>query len=371
MTCMKKIMITLVLTVFCAVICTMLFLRTERFGKYPSDSRLLKIEQSPNYKNGSFQNISPTPMLTEGVGYFKIFYEFIFSSKPKEPSKPLPSVKTDLKALNPHQNVLIWMGHSSYFLQVNGKKMLVDPVLSGNASPLSFTTKAYPGSDIYTPDDIPELDYLFLTHDHWDHMDYKTLKKLNPKTRKVVTGLGNGAHLEHWGFSADKIIEGDWFSSFKFSDEIELILTPARHFSGRGFKRNKTLWTSFVLISPDLKLFLGGDSGYGPHFKDIGEKYGPFDMAILENGQYDINWKYIHMLPGEQIQAANDLKAKAIFPVHSGKFTLANHHWNEPLNRITEMSSNTGLRVVTPMIGEILYLNNSLQQFSNWWDTEK
>ena len=349
----------------------MLFLRTERFGKFPSGNRLLKIEQSPNYKNGSFQNLNFTPMLSEGVSYFKVFYKFIFSAKPKEPSDILPSIKTDLKSINPNENILIWMGHSSYFMQIEGKKMLVDPVLSGNASPLSFTTKAYPGSDIYTTDDIPEIDYLFLTHDHWDHMDYKTLKKLNPKVKKVVTGLGNGAHLEHWGFSRDKIIEGDWYSSFKFSDEIEIHLTPARHFSGRGFTRNKTLWTSFALITPNIRIFLGGDSGYDTHFKEIGDKYGPFDMAILENGQYDINWKYIHTLPGEQAQAANDLNAKAVFPVHNGKFTLANHDWNEPLKKINEMSSKTGIKVNTPMIGEKLNLTDSLQKFSKWWNFEK
>ena len=364
-------MIILAFTIIIIVIGTLLFLRTERFGKAPSGKRLGKLEQSPNYKNGSFQNLNSTPMLTEGAGYFKVLYKFIFSSKPKKPSTVLPSIKTDLKAINPNENVLIWMGHSSYYMQIEGKKMLVDPVLSGKASPLSFTTKAYPGSDIYTTDEIPEIDYLFLTHDHWDHMDYRTLIKLNPKIKKVVTGLGNGAHLEHWGFSADKIIEGDWYSSFKFSDDIKVHLTPARHFSGRGFNRNKTLWTSFALITPNFKLFLGGDSGYDTHFKEIGEKYGPFDMAVLENGQYDINWKYIHMLPGEQIKAANDLNAKRVFPVHCGKFTLANHDWNEPLKKITEMSSKTGIKVMTPMIGEKLYFDHSLQQFGNWWDFEK
>ncbi len=346
---------------------TLLFLNTERFGKHPTGSRLLKIEQSPNYKNGSFQNLKHTPMLTEGVGYGKVMYEFIFSTKPKEPANKIPSVKTDLKKLGAEENVLIWMGHSSYFMQVDGKKILVDPVFSGNASPLSFTTKAFKGTDIYTTDEIPEIDYLFLTHDHWDHMDYKTLKKLKPKIKNVITGLGNGAHLEHWGFSSNKILEGDWFDSFSLDDNLTVHITPARHFSGRGFKRNQTLWASFVLKTNNYSLFIGGDSGYGSHLKEIGEKFGPFDLAILENGQYNKNWKYIHMLPGEQLIAATDLKAKVVLPVHSGKFTLANHDWDEPLKKITESALHSDLRIITPMIGEKVILNDNTQKFSLWW----
>ena len=346
---------------------TLIFLNTERFGKHPSGERLLKIEQSPNYKNGSFQNLNYTPMLTEGIGYGKVMYEFFFSSKPKVLSGILPSVKTDLKALRPEENVLIWMGHSSYFMQLDGKKILVDPVLSGNASPLSFTTKAYKGSDIYTTDDFPEIDYLFISHDHWDHMDYKTLKKLKTKTKYFITGLGNGAHLEHWGINSEKIIEGDWYEGFSLDDGFEAHVTPARHFSGRGFTRAKTLWASFVLKTPSFNIYIGGDSGYDTHFKIIGEKYGPFDLAILENGQYDEKWKYIHMLPGEQFVAANDLNAKSILPVHSGKFTLANHDWNEPFDRITDTAINYNTKVITPKIGEQVLLNDTLKRFEYWW----
>ena len=180
MALIKKIMVGLLIIIITVGVGTLLFLNTERFGKHPSGERLSKVKQSPNYKNGNFQNLNNTPMLAEGVGFGKVMYEFLFLSKPKEPSKNIPSVKTNLKALNPNENVLIWMGHSSYFMQLDGKKILVDPVLSGNASPLSFTTKAYSGTDIYTTDDMPEIDYLFLSHDHWDHMDYNTLKKLKP-----------------------------------------------------------------------------------------------------------------------------------------------------------------------------------------------
>jgi len=347
---------------------TLLFLNTERFGKHPSGERLKRIERSPNYKNGGFQNLNNTPMLSEGVSYSKVMYEFLFTSKPKEPSQSIPTQKTDLKSLHPNEDVLIWMGHSSYFMQLDGKRILVDPVLSGNASPLSFTTKAYKGSDIYTTDDIPEIDYLFLTHDHWDHMDYTTLKRLIPKTKKVITGLGNGAHLEYWGFSSHRILEGDWYDSFTFEDGWEIKVTPARHFSGRGFKRAKTLWASFVLKSTHHTIYIGGDSGYDTHFKDIGEKWGPFDLAILENGQYDEKWKYIHMLPGEQIKAATDLNTKMLLPVHSGKFTLANHDWDEPFTTIIEESKSSNITIITPMIGEQVNLNDSLPHFKTWWN---
>ncbi|OBQ56744.1 MBL fold metallo-hydrolase [Tamlana sp. s12] len=346
---------------------TLWFLNTERFGKHPSGERLARIKQSPNYKNGSFQNLNDTPMLSEGVRYSTVLSEFLFSSKPKEPTE-IPSVKTDLKSLNADEAVLIWMGHSSYFIQIDGKKILVDPVFSGNASPLSFTTKAYKGTDVYTAEDIPDIDYLFLSHDHWDHMDYRTLKQLQPKIKTVITGLGNGAHLEHWGYKPEIIVEGGWNDLVVNENGFEIYMTPARHFSGRGLKRAQTLWASFVLKTPSSNIYIGGDSGYYTHFKTIGEQYGPFDLVILENGQYDKNWKYIHMLPGEQLVAATDLQAKSILPVHTAKFTLANHAWNEPLEKMVEAAKNKNIRVITPLIGQQVNLTDSLQTFKLWWD---
>ena len=371
MALIKNIMVGLLFISIAIGIGTFLFLNTERFGKHPSGERLLRIQKSSNYKNGSFQNQSITPMLTEGVSYSKVLYEFFFSEKPKEPSQRIPSIKTDLKTLDPYENILVWMGHSSYYMQLDGKKILVDPVLCGNASPLSFTTKAYDGTDMYTTDDIPEIDYLFLSHDHWDHMDYKTLKKLRPKIKNVITGLGNGAHLEYWGFDPEIILEGDWYDSVYNANGFEIHITPARHFSGRGFTRAKTLWASFVLKSPTTTIYIGGDSGYDTHFKTIGEMFGPFELAILENGQYDEKWKYIHMLPGEQLMAATDLNAKKVLPVHAAKFTLANHDWEEPLNKITEAASQSSIPVITPMIGEQVVINDSIQEFKHWWNQKQ
>lgn len=344
-------------------------MKLPMFGKEPSGQRLKRIQQSPHYRDGSFQNLRPTPALTEGVTYSAILKEFFLKDKSKaKPGIAIPSQKTNLKDLKPEENVLIWFGHSSYFMQVDGKRILVDPVLSGAASPVAFTTRAFEGSDIYTPEEFPEIDYLFISHDHWDHLDHKTIVKLKPRIRKIICGLGTGEHFEHWGFQTDNIIEADWKERLILEDGFEVHTIPSRHFSGRGFKRNKALWLSFVLQTPSLKLFLGGDSGYDTHFQDAGKEHGPFDLAILENGQYDKNWKYIHMKPEEVLMAAKDLGTKQLFPVHSGKFSLANHDWDEPLRRIDVLSKQKGISIITPRIGQKVLLVSKEQIFGNWWE---
>jgi L-ascorbate metabolism protein UlaG (beta-lactamase superfamily) len=252
-------------------------------------------------------------------------------------------------------------------MQIDGKRFLVDPVFSGNASPLPGTTKAFNGTDRYTADDIPAIDYLFISHDHYDHLDYETLLALKGKIKKVICGLGVGAHFEYWGYSPDKIIEKDWHEKVELDRGFIAYCEPARHFSGRSFSRNNTLWASYVLQTPTMKIYIGGDSGYDTHFADIGNKYGPFDLAILENGQYDLAWKYIHCLPEEVLKAAQGLKAKRLFPVHSSKFGLANHPWDEPLVKITELNKSINIPLVTPIIGEVVNLKDTNQQFKQWW----
>ena len=344
------------------------FLQQEQFGKRPTGMRLELIKNSPNYKNNAFQNLNHTPSLTEGVSMLSVLKEFLFKKNEfKKPSQAIPTVKTDLLNLKPTENVVVWFGHSSYFIQTDGKKILVDPVLSGSVSPLSFTNKAFDGTTIYTAADFPEIDYLFISHDHWDHLDYKTIMELKPKIKVVICGLGTGEHFEHWGFDTDLIIEKDWNETIVLEDGFEVHTVPARHFSGRSFIRNKALWMSFVLKTPSSKLFLGGDSGYDSHFAEIGKQFGPFDLAFLENGQYDKSWKYIHMQPLEVLQAASDLKAKALFPVHSSKFVLANHNWNEPLSKITELAKTTEIKLITPLIGEKTSLNAE-KTFPKWWE---
>ncbi|MBC7774764.1 MAG: MBL fold metallo-hydrolase [Phycisphaerae bacterium] len=344
------------------------YVQLPKFGKTPSGERFERAKKSPNFRDGKFQNLSHTPDLTEGVGYFEVIRKFLFAEKERtKPTSPFPTVKTDLHTLHQDENVLVWFGHSSYFMQIDGKRMLVDPVLSGAASPFRFTTPSFKGTDVYTAADIPEIDFLFISHDHWDHLDHQTILLLKPKIGQVICGLGTGAHCERWGYDASKIIEKDWNETIPLGEGFVVHTTSARHFSGRSFVRNKALWTSFVLQTPSKRIFMGGDSGYGTHFADIGKAHGPFDLAILECGQYDKNWKYIHMMPEEVPQAAQDLRAKRLLPVHWAKFEIANHPWDDPIIRVAAASKSLGIPFLHPMIGEKSDLDSETQVFSEWW----
>jgi L-ascorbate metabolism protein UlaG (beta-lactamase superfamily) len=215
--------------------------------------------------------------------------------------------------------------------------------------------------------DIPHIDYLFISHDHWDHLDHRTVEKLRPKVGKVITALGAGAHLDRWRYGQEIIAEGDWYDEFSLDDGFKVNVMPGRHFSGRTFKRNQSLWVSFILTTPHMKIYLGGDSGYDSHFAKIGAEYGPFDLAILEDGQYNNSWKHIHMLPEQVVQAAIDLKAERLLPVHWGKFSLSLHDWDEPIIRVVKEAERRKVPVLHPMIGEAVDLNNPQDQ-TQWWN---
>jgi L-ascorbate metabolism protein UlaG (beta-lactamase superfamily) len=362
-----RIMTILFSIVVIVVVIAVLYMQHAKFGAKPTGKRLEKVQSSPNYKDGSFVNRSYTPSLTEGYSMSKVMFEFLFHKGPRaKPKGVIPSVHTDLKNLAAG-DWLVWFGHSSYFFQTDGLKFLVDPVFSGNASPIPGSTKSFKGTDVYTVDDLPEIDYLLISHDHYDHLDYETIRKLKGKVKKVICGLGVGAHLERWGFRADDIIEMDWDTDIEPQKGVKVYGLTARHFSGRTFKRDQTLWMSYLLQTPTRKIYIGGDSGYGEHFKEIGELYGPIDLAIIENGQYNRAWKAIHCLPGENLQAALDLKAKRLMPVHSSKFDIALHDWDEPLKEMVKRNQKVGLPLVTPKIGETVNLNDSAQVFTEWW----
>lgn len=348
-----------------------IFLEQNVFGAKPAGKRLELIRKSKNYKNGKFRNESHTPSLVEGYSYLGIFYDFFFREKPDlQPLDSIPSITTYLRSLPREANLLVWFGHSSYLLQLEGKTILVDPVLSGYASPFKSMNKAFIGSDKYKVADLPEIDYLLITHDHYDHLDFETVKKLKGRVGKVICPLGVGAHFEKWGYESSQLIEKDWGAKVVLDSQIILYFTPARHFSGRSLYSNNTLWTSFVLETPSKKIFVGGDSGYDSHFAVIGKIFGGFDLAILENGQYNEAWRYIHTLPDEVLKAGRDLKAKRIFPVHSGKFNLGGHAWFEPLAKITELNKQANQQLITPMIGEVVDLDNEKQMFQNWWESD-
>ena len=349
-------------------VCLIIYvLNLPQFGKRATGKRLIRIKNSSNYKNGSFKNINYTPALAPGHSTYKVFWNFFFKTYPNTfPSQLIPHIKTDLKNIPLNQNVLVWFGHSSYYFQLHGKKYLVDPVFSGNVSPLpSKTSRAFNGSNSYNWNDIPEIDYLLITHDHYDHLDYKSIIHLKSKVAEVICPLGVGSHLEYWGISSSIIKEGDWFDTFSLSSSLKITLTPTRHFAGR-IKRNSTLWSSFVLESENFKMYIGGDSGYDTHFKNIGDQFGPFDFTLLENGQFNEAWQYIHMFPNELLKAAEDLQAKRVMPIHNSKFKLAHHPWNEPMEELVQLN-NENINLCTPKIGEVVYLDKPNQTFDFWW----
>ena len=350
------------------VLVVLIFIQMPPFGGKIKGKSLKKIQDSPHFNKGKFQNLHITPSLEEGATYFQVLKEFLFHRSPRSrPRAVLPSKKTNLLEIPTQDNVMVWFGHSSYFLQVDTKKILVDPVFSGSASPVKVTTRSFKGTDIYTAEEMPDIDLLILSHDHWDHLDYDTVTLLKHKIKRIITGLGVGTHLERWGFNAKIIEEMDWFQSIRMEDGFMIHALPARHFSGRSFKRDGSLWMSYALCTPSSRIYIGGDSGYDDHFGAIGKQYGPFDLAILENGQYNHYWKYIHMMPEEVVKAAMDLRAKKLIPVHWAKFALGLHAWDEPIKRIVQEAEKKKVNLIHPMIGERIDLNKE-NNFTKWWE---
>lgn len=346
----------------------LLFMQHPMFGKLPSGARLERMKQSPNYKDGVFQNQSPTQMLVTDKSKVRVLWDFLFFQvEDLNPKDRLPAVKTDLKALDPDEDILVWMGHSSLYLQINTKRIAIDPVLV-SASPVAFVNKAFAGTNIYQPDDLPNLDYLIITHDHWDHLDYDTMLNLKSRTGKVICPLGVGAHLEYWGFDPQTIIELDWQEDVQLDGEIKLTALPARHFSGRGLSSNHALWAGYMLQSPCGNIYLSGDTGYDTHIKEIKEEFGTIDLAILENGQYNEKWRYIHIMPDDLVKAVEELQPERLMTIHHSKFALGRHPWYEPLNKIEAASEAHAFNLITPMIGEPVMLNDSTQVFKNWWN---
>lgn len=337
---------------------TFLFLRQPSFGRLPQGERLERIRRSPNYKDGVFKNLQPTQLMTGSRSRWQTLREFLFADRSGlEPDMPIKAVKTDLKRLPADENLMVWFGHSSYLLQIDGRRILADPVFH-TASPVPFLYKPFAGTDIYKPEDMPDvIDYLVISHDHWDHLDYRTVVALKDRVHKVVCPLGVGEHFERWGYGKEQIVELDWMEEARLDGGFTVYCLPARHFSGRGLKPNQSLWASFLFDAPSLRVFMGGDSGYGTHFRRIAELHPGIDWAILENGQYNEDWKHIHTLPCQLEQVAKDLKAKNIVTVHHSKFALARHPWDEPLRNEELLKADTTLNVAVPLIGEKLDLS--------------
>jgi L-ascorbate metabolism protein UlaG (beta-lactamase superfamily) len=363
----KKKMISIFIIAGCLLVSGTLFIQQKSFGQYPQGKRQERINNSPNFKNGQFVNQTETPLFMPNVSFWDFMLLWFKRHPDTKPNFVLPSVKTDIKKPLLGKTEIIWIGHSSYMIKQDSLNILVDPVFSKHASPVSFTgVTSFPGTLVYSVNDLPAIDYIILTHDHYDHLDYRTIKRFKTSSCKFITALGVGQHLEHWGIDSTRIIELDWWEKATLNNNFIITATPARHFSGRGFKRNRTLWVSFVLELNGKKLFIGGDSGYDKHYIEIGEKYGPFDIAFLENGQYYKYWQYIHESPEQTAQAAIDLKTKVLMPVHWGRFKLSVHPWTEPIERLLTKADSLHINVTTPMIGEPVILDESYPA-SKWW----
>ena len=363
---MAIIVLALLGVCFGAAACAIL--NQEKFGRYPQGDRLARVEASPNYRDGEFRNTVSTPMLAEGQSSVRILAGSLFSSPQRlRPSVPLPTVKPDLSSLDPDSDLFIWLGHSSYFIQLGGKRILVDPVFSDFGAPFSFANRIFPGTDLFSPADMPDIDILLISHDHWDHLDYPTVRDLLPKVQVAVMPLGVGEDFERWGYPAEKILEADWNDTLRF-DALAVHFIPARHFSGRTLTRNKTLWTGFVLEGGDRRILLSGDSGYGPHFEAIARTFDGFDLVALDGGQYDPRWPFVHMTPEQAVTAATILNADAMLLAHVGRFAIAAHPWDEPFIRAVAEAERTNMPLLTPRIGEPMPIGDKERTFSRWWE---
>lgn len=370
-----KILFYLLIIVIVFAISIYLFMKTPVFGALPSGKSLEKVKNSKNYIDGEFRNKEKTELLTDTKKTpIKRLLEFAFEKDPEGtvPKIALPSVKTDLKTLDPNEDLIVWFGHSSLFIQIAGKKILVDPVFSKYASPVPFSNKAFEGTNIYTVDDLPEIDILLITHDHYDHLDYPTVKKLNEKVAKVIVPLGVDAHFLRWDFDEEKIVTVDWDDEVTIDDNLKIYALETRHFSGREFSnRNQSLWVSYLIeekYNDNLyRLFLSGDGGYSPRFKGFKEKFQNIDLAVMEAGQYNEEWALIHSLPEDIIKEVRDMEVTKLFPIHNSKFKLSKHPWDEPLRKLDDFTINTNIQLLTPMIGEKLYLHKE-NSFKKWWE---
>lgn len=350
------------------VLFTLLFTNlSPQFGASKKDKKTKQVLNSANYNKKAFENKEETTVMVEFK--FSTLKEY-FNKDGKSPDKPIPVKKLSISKVSESKDSLTkitWFGHSAILLEMEGKNIFIDPMLGNVPAPLPFLGPKRFSSELpLSADSLPFLDAVLISHDHYDHLDYSTIKRLKDKVGKFYVPLGVGAHLQKWGVSESKILEMDWWDSASI-DNIKIVSTPARHFSGRGLNdRNSTLWCSFVIQSNKSNLYFSADGGYGKHFKEIGDNYGPFDYTFMECGQYNEQWAQIHMMPEEVIRANEDLRGKQILPIHWGAFTLALHSWTEPVDRLVKSAEGRNVDIVTPIIGETVLLGEPRKN-EYWW----
>lgn len=368
---MKKIMIYLLifLSVLSAVIILFLNLHPV-FGGTASKEQQETYKKFNNYVNGKFVNQVPTKLDMNASDNFSMLKESISGGEDRTPAGQLAVSEIDWNKINSEEDSVTWFGHSAFLLSIDNKKILLDPMLGPIASPVPFAgSNRYTGDLLHIIDQLPPIDAVLITHDHYDHLDYPSIRELKDKVGHFFVPLGVSAHLIRWGIEKEKITELNWWDETEFQG-LTAVLTPSKHFSGRGpFNRDTTLWGGWVILGKNTRFYTSGDGGYGDHFKEIGEKYGPFDMALMEGGQYDKRWSWVHMTPEESVQAHLDVNGENMMLIHWGAFTLAYHGWTEPIERALIAAKEKEVNLIAPEIGETIPLiGQQSNPISSWWD---
>ncbi|MBD2722511.1 MBL fold metallo-hydrolase [Hymenobacter armeniacus] len=346
---------------------------SPQLGGTPTRLEKQAFAKSGHYdeKKGEFVNLIPTREMTGG-SMPSVLWKFLFHKSPQAaPPGPLPMRPLDSLAIvrkTPDVVRITWFGHSASLLEIAGQNILLDPMLSVEMGPVSWATpNRYNRELVITPEKLPYIAAVLISHDHYDHLDFRTIEKIKDKVGQFYVPLGIGAHLRAWGVPRERITEMNWGDQATLPGLL-LHCTPSRHFSGRGLtNRNSTMWCSWVVQAPTKRVFYTGDGGYGPHFAAIGQQYGPFDLAVVECGQYNESWADIHMKPEQSVQAARDVRAAVMLPVHWGAFTESLHAWNEPVTRATAEAARLGQVITTPHLGEPVTLGAALPQ-QRWWE---
>ncbi|MFC1729017.1 MBL fold metallo-hydrolase [candidate division KSB1 bacterium] len=344
-----------------------------QFGAKASGDRLIRIQNSPNYRNGKFVNPVNTSMRGSG-SMLDAMRDYFKGGAGRVPDSEIPVSKVDTSNMRDESDTdlrITWLGHSTVLIGIEGNLVLIDPMFSHRASPVTFFgVKRFSKMLPITARDLPEIDAVLISHDHYDHLDYQTIKDIKDKVNRFYVPLGVGSHLERWGVQREKIIEHDWWEQSALNATLTFTATPARHFSGRGLTdRFGTLWCSWIIKSEKYSVFFGGDSGYFDGFREIGEKYGPFDITMLESGAYSRYWPSIHMVPEETVRAHLDLRGEILMPIHWGMFDLSLHTWNEPIKRLTVKAEKENVLIFTPVVGGSITIPGPVP-VSKWWSFE-
>lgn len=323
--------------------------------------------ESPQFRNGQFHNAAAQPEESPGKR-LQILWHFLFNKPANtQPAKPIPVqmlTQSDLDAA-PDRS-LFKLGHSTVLLKLRGSYWLTDPVFSERAFALQWMGPKRFHAPAIALADLPPLRGVILSHDHYDHLDKHAIRALIDRSELFLAPLGVGDRLRGWGVPADKIRQFDWWQSIEVGG-LTLTATPGQHFSGRSLSDSRrTLWTSWVIEDENLRIFFSGDSGYFDGFAEIGQRFGPFDLTLMETGAYDAQWPFVHMQPEQSVQAHIDLRGKVMLPIHNSTFDLAMHSWYDPLERVLTISQEKGVQLSTPVFGERIDIERPVPG-SAWW----